>query len=192
MPGHTGDADRERSDAELLAASADDPDAFGVFYDRHARALLAFFYRRTASVEMAADLAAETFAEAFASRRRFRKRGESAAPWLLGIGRHQLSRALRKGRVQDRARRRLGVPRLAIDELSYERIETLVDFAPMREAIRAAMARMPPNIAQALVLRVGLDLPYSEVSDRLGCSEGAARVRVARGLDRLAQMLEEA
>ena len=38
-----------RSDAELLKAAEDEPEAFGVFYDRHVRMLLAFFYRRSAS-----------------------------------------------------------------------------------------------------------------------------------------------
>jgi DNA-directed RNA polymerase specialized sigma24 family protein len=40
------------------------------------------------------------------------------------------------------------------------------------------------------VLRVGHDLPYAEVARRLGCSEGAARVRVTRALTRLADLLE--
>jgi DNA-directed RNA polymerase specialized sigma24 family protein len=35
-----------------------------------------------------------------------------------------------------------------------------------------------------------MELPYREVAQRLGCSEAAARVRVARGLSRLADMLE--
>ena len=48
-----------RSDAELLRTSARDPEAFGVFYDRHAATLLAYFQRRTACPESAADLAAD-------------------------------------------------------------------------------------------------------------------------------------
>jgi DNA-directed RNA polymerase specialized sigma24 family protein len=35
------------------------------------------------------------------------------------------------------------------------------------------------------------ELPYDEVARRLGCSEGAARVRVSRALTRLAETLEE-
>ena len=50
-----------RSDAELL--SAPDPEAIGVFYDRHETAVLAFFARRTRDPEAAAELAAETFAD---------------------------------------------------------------------------------------------------------------------------------
>jgi RNA polymerase sigma-70 factor (ECF subfamily) len=178
--------DDQRTDAELLADARREPEAFGAFYDRHAEELLAFFYRRTADAHMAADLTAETFAEAFASRERYRDVGASAAAWLFGIAKHELSRALRRRRVDDRARRRLGVQRVELDDVSIERIEGLVDFAPVRKALEA----LSPRVAEAISLRVGADLPYAEVARRLGCSEGAARVRVARGLAHLARTLE--
>ena len=112
----------EPSDAELLVASAGDPEAFGRFYDRYAVALLGWFVRRTADPQTAADLTAETFAQAFASRRRYRDTGAPAFTWLLGIARHQLSGALRRRRVDDRARRRLGLERIELDDESLHRI----------------------------------------------------------------------
>jgi DNA-directed RNA polymerase specialized sigma24 family protein len=60
----------ERTDAEVLIASRDDPRAFRELYDRWADKLLACFYRRTLEPEVAADLLAETFAVAVARRRR--------------------------------------------------------------------------------------------------------------------------
>lgn len=79
--------------------------------------------------------------------------------------------------------------RLSIDDLSLERIEELADFAPLREAINQALAALSPPIAQALILRVGHELPYTEVAARLHCSEGAARVRVARGLKQIEEKI---
>ena len=179
-----------RSDAELLAASAADPEAFGVFYDRNVRALLAFFYRRTACPQTAADLTAETFAVAFAARRRFRDVGAPGLAWLLGIARREFSAAVRREKVRDRARRRLGMERIELDEASAERIEELADLAPLRAAVEAALGSLTPKVAEAVSLRVERDLPYAEVARRIGCSEGAARVRVARGLAQLADQLE--
>jgi RNA polymerase sigma factor (sigma-70 family) len=172
------------------SAAGEDPEAFRAFYQRHARAVLGFLYRRTASPETAADLTAETMAEAFLSRRRFRDTGLPARAWLFGIARHKLGRMLERGRAEDRARRRLGVSRIDVDEISYERIETLADFGPLREAVRSAVRALSPTLADAVVLRVGMELPYHEVARRLGCSEPTARVRVARGLSQLADMLE--
>jgi RNA polymerase sigma factor (sigma-70 family) len=185
------EAPREtRSDGELLRAALDDPEAFGVFYDRHATSLLAYFYRRTACAETAADLTAETFAAAFAARRRYREMGAPAAAWLFKIAERQLGRALRRGRVDERARRRLGMERISPDEESIERIEALADLEPVRAAVRDAIGSLSPNLATAVALRVGEDLPYAEVARRLGCSEAAARTRVARGLSQLADRLE--
>jgi len=41
--------------------------------------------------------------------------------------------------------------------VSYERIEELADFTPVREAIREAMGTPSPRLAQALTLRIGLE-----------------------------------
>ncbi len=179
------------SDAELLKRSRTEPEAFGVLYDRHARNVLAYLYRRTASPDMAADLTAETFAEALTSSPRFRPIADTALPWLLKIAQRQLNRTLRRGVVEERARQRLGMNRLELDEDSFTRIEELVDFAPLGAAVRGALDSLPTSLAQAISLRIAQDLPYCEVAQRLGCTEGAARVRVARGLSKLSTRLEE-
>jgi RNA polymerase sigma factor (sigma-70 family) len=180
----------DRSDAELLRGSAEEPEAFGLFYDRHAAEVLKFFYRRTACAQTAADLTAETFAQAFGSRKRFRDTGIPARAWLFGIAHHQLAREARGRRISDRYRRRLGMEPVAVDDVSLERIEALADFAPVRDQIRGALRLLPASQSAAVVLRVGCELSYDEVAQRLGCSPGAARVRVTRGLTRLANLLE--
>ncbi|TML17735.1 MAG: RNA polymerase sigma factor [Actinobacteria bacterium] len=157
---------------------------------RHHRELLGFLVRRTADAQSAADLTAETFAEAFVARRRFRSFGEgSARSWWFGIGRHQLSRYARRQRVSYRYRRKLSVERTTVDDEALERIEALADLASLREVLSAALASLPSGQVDAIRLRVIDQLPYAEVARRLGCSEGAARVRVARGLSQLAEVI---
>jgi RNA polymerase sigma factor (sigma-70 family) len=180
----------DRTDAELLAGSARDPEAFGIFYDRHVERLLTYFARRTWDAQEAADLTAETFAAAFAARRRYRDTGAPAVAWLLGIARHQLHRALRRQRIDERARRRLHVERVALDDASLARIEELADMHAIRPRLSAALEQLPPATARAVELRVTDELPFAEVARRLGCTEAAARVRVSRGLRQLATLLE--
>jgi RNA polymerase sigma factor (sigma-70 family) len=187
-----GSNDDSRSDAQLLRASARDPEAFGVFYDRHGATVLAYFQRRTACAESAADLTAETFATAFCARRRYRDTGTAAIAWVLGIARHLLVDSIRNERIEDRARRRLGLERVELDDDALRRIEELADLASVRERLDAALAELPPDSAEAVRLRVDAELPYAEVARRLGCTEGAARVRVARALTKLADALEAA
>jgi RNA polymerase sigma-70 factor, ECF subfamily len=181
----------QRSDSELLTVSATEPGAFAVLYVRHAEDLLRYFARRTLDPEAAAELTAETFAQAFASRTTYRDTGANGVAWIYGIARHQLGRFFRSGRVDRDARRRLGMPERALPPADYERIEDLVDFAPIRGAIEEALLTLRQDQRDALRLRVIDELPYEEVARRLACSEQNARQRVSRALRRLALMLQE-
>ena len=179
-------AEPSPSDAELLAGSKEVSDLFGLLYDRHVDAVLSYFARRTGCAQTAADLTAETFAAAFASRRRFRDVGAPARAWLFTIARRQLIRYLRRQQVETRARRRLGVPPIELEPADLERVERLADLAPWWPVLVEAIGALPDGQAEAVRLRIGDDLPFAEVARRLGCSEGAARVRVSRALARLA------
>jgi RNA polymerase sigma factor (sigma-70 family) len=179
-----------RSDAELLRASARDPDAFGEFYDRHGSFLLAFFQRRIRCPEIAADLTAETFAQAFVARRRYRDTGAPALAWLLGIARLVLAVSLRRRGIEDKGRRELGLVSLPLDDLSIERIEQLAETTEVWARVQSALDQLSPDTVRAIELRAIDELPYAQVARRLGCSEGAARVRVRRGLKRLADAVD--
>jgi RNA polymerase sigma factor (sigma-70 family) len=180
----------ERSDSELLIASRDDPEAFTELYRRHAEDLLRYFARRTLDPEAAAELTAETFAQAFASRATYRDQGVNGVAWLYGIARHQLGRFFRRGRVDAAARRRLGMPLRELPPEDYERIEDLVDLAPIREALVEALETLSVDQREAMRLHVIDGLTYPEVARRLACTEANARQRVSRGLRKLAILLQ--
>jgi RNA polymerase sigma factor (sigma-70 family) len=181
----------ERSDTELLLASRAEPVAFVELYRRHAEDVLRYFARRTLDPEAAAELTAETFAEAFASRRNYRDTGVNGVAWLYGIARHQLGRFFRTGGIDAAARRRIGLSREELPPEDYERIEELVDLAPIREALVEAFDTLAEEQRDALRLRVIDGLGYADVAARLGCAEPAARQRVSRGLRRIALVLQE-
>ncbi len=184
---HTGGVLSEPSDAELLSSTGSD--AFAELYERHVDDVLRYFVRRTGCGQAAADLTAETFAAALVSRRRFRDVGAPGRAWLFRIAQRQLSRYIRNEVVSERARRRVGMQRLVLADDDLERVERLSDFEALGDRIRTAMGSLPSSQAEALMLRVGEGLAYREVALRLGCTEGAARVRVSRGLTALADEL---
>ena len=176
---------RDATDEELLVAARRDPDAFGVLYDRWVGRVTGFFFRRTACPHTAADLTAETFAAAFEHRRRFDANKGRFDAWIYGVARNQLGHYVRSESVDRRARERLGIADIELDDDSAEAIVNRADAQGLFEVVRAALASLSTPVRDAIELRVAHDLPYDEVASRLGCSEGAARVRVARGLAQL-------
>lgn len=178
-------------DEDLLVESGQRPHSFVALYYRAMPGLLRYFARRTFDVQVASDLTAETLAEAFASRGRFHDRGDgSATAWLYTIARRQFSRYLRKLRVEDAARRRLGMQQVALGPEDVERVETLIDFEQVGRAVTAAFDELRADQREALRLRVIEGRSYEDVAAELGCSEAVARSRVSRGLKRLAAELD--
>jgi RNA polymerase sigma factor (sigma-70 family) len=174
------------SDEDLLELTPRKPAAFEQIYIRHERLILSYFRRRTRSADLAVDLTAETFVAALAAARRF-KRGETPAiGWLFGIARHKLQRSIERGRVEDRARRRLGTHRLEFDDEELERVDRL-GTRPVEDLLRT----LPSDQAEAIRARILEEQPYDVVAARLRCSPLVARKRVSRGLATLRDVLEE-
>ncbi len=169
------------SDARLLKASGRDADAFGVFYERHARAVSTYFTYRTADPSLAADLTAETFAEAFASRRRYRDTGDPATAWLYTIAARQLNEFFRRERVSTKYRERLGVsPVVVADE--FDRVDDLDELRQRLPALREALSCLTTSSAEAVTLRIGHEWSYPQLAEHLGCTPASARVRISRAL----------
>jgi RNA polymerase sigma factor (sigma-70 family) len=168
-----------------------DDAGFSRLYRTTAQDLVVFFARRTYDAEVAADLMAETFANAFLGRRRFRGSTEhEARAWLFGIARRRLAMYVRRGKAERRALRRLGLERPQLVEGEYALIEELAGLDAMRETLAEQVGMLAPAQRSALELRVVRGLPYSDVADRLGISEPAARARVSRALRAVASALD--
>jgi RNA polymerase sigma-70 factor (ECF subfamily) len=179
----------EIEDAELLSRTREDPEAFGAFYDRYEAALLAYFWRATRRGDLAADLTAETFAQALASTRRFNPARGTARAWLFGIARHELADTWERGRVEDQARRRLGIEPLALSDEMLERIESLG--SPGGPEALELLAALPDDQRRAVQGRVLEERDYHELAGALDCSESVMRQRVSRGLKSLRARLEQ-
>ena len=173
------------TDAELIRAACTDARAFRELYDRYAEDVHGYHLRRTRDPHAAHDLTAETFAQAWLARRRFRDHaGGSAGPWLFGIARNLLAQSVRRRRIELKACERLGL----LERLDEPRATTEPDDVWL-DGLDEAMAELPAAERDAVELRVIDGLSYDAVAAGLDTSEGAARVRVSRGLGRLRQRL---
>jgi DNA-directed RNA polymerase specialized sigma24 family protein len=87
---------------------------------------------------------------------------------------------VRRGRLEQHALDRLG---LLTARTPSQPSEVWID------GLDDALAELAPELQQAIELRVVDDLPYAEIAAATGTTEGAARVRVHRGLNALRQRL---
>jgi RNA polymerase sigma factor (sigma-70 family) len=183
-------SETEWTDGELLAAvAAGNGAAFAAFYRRHLGAVVGYLVRETHDREVSADLAAEVFAAAFLVAHRFRARGAGSAwPWVHGIAQNKLRESRRRGRVEDRARRRLAFEPEVLDDEDLARVDELAtEFGHVLQLVE----QLPEEQRTAVQSRVVQEREYAEIAHELGCSELVVRQRVSRGLSRLRGQLKE-
>jgi RNA polymerase sigma-70 factor (ECF subfamily) len=105
------------------------------------------------------------------------------------FARHELADTWQRGRVEDRARRRMQVaPQMLTDE-ALERVEEVASRAS-RDALEL-LESLPQDQRLAVNGRVLHELDYGELAASLSCSQSLVRQRVSRGLKALRVRLKE-
>jgi RNA polymerase sigma factor (sigma-70 family) len=159
---------------------------FGAFYEEHVGAVTAYVARRVGRADLTFDVVAETFARALEHRDDYDPERGADVAWLFGIARNVLIDSVRRGRVADAARRRLGMSAVTLDDDQLARIEERgrIDLAE-------ALSTLPRDQREAVIRRVLAEEPYPAIAERLGCSEQVVRQRVSRGLAALRRTMGE-
>ena len=175
-----------RSDAEVIGRSLDQPEAFGLIYDRHAATVLRFLGRRVGA-EVAEGLVGELFRIAFERRKTFDASRASALPWLYGIGSNLLLKHRRGEARRLRASARIAaVPEAADSRASGAALDARLLFPRVANAIEA----LPDGEREALLLFAWEDLSYQSVAEALELPIGTVRSRLNRARAQLRELLE--
>lgn len=175
------------SDRDLwLQALAGRHDAFGELFERHARAVYGFCFRRTADWTLAEDLTSVVFLEAWRRRRQIQPPEGSALPWLLGVATNVVRNAHRSRRRYRAALDRVAPPRSTPD-FADELAARLDDERRMRSLLEA-VSSLPRREQDVLALCGWSGLSYEEAAAALGVPVGTVRSRLSRARARLGEL----
>lgn len=164
-----------QSDREVIAASLADPQLFGQIVERHFDPVHRYLHRRIGR-DVADDLAAEVFVIAFERRRTCT--GDSALPWLYGIGTNRLRRHRRTEERRLRAYARTG--RDEFVDIGEDAIDERLDATRDGRRLAAALATLRPRHRDVLLLFALAGLGYDEIALALGVPAGTVRTWLHR------------
>ena len=179
----------KEADAELVRlAQAGDERAFQalvVKYQRRIARHVARYVRRAADVE---EVVQDAFIRAYRGLASFRG-DASFYSWLYRIATNTAFSFLKKtaGEVQADERADEGFEPGVTDDQSPER---LLLARQIGEAVERAMARLQPELAEALVLYEAEGKSYQEIAQMLGTPIGTVRTRIFRAREFIARRLE--
>ncbi len=116
-----------------------DPEAFGVLFDEHARALYNHAFRLTGNWVAAEDVVSLTFLQAWRHRGKVEPDGGSLRPWLLGIATNVTRNMSRAARRHQAAISRLPTAP-PVPDFAEELADRIDDTDRLRE-VRAVLGR---------------------------------------------------
>lgn len=166
--------------AAVRAASTGDEAGFATLWRTLQPAVLR--YLRVVVGDAAEDVASETWLQAARDLHRFTGDGAAFRGWLFRIARH---------RAIDEKRRAGRRPEQPTGTVADDRTRTRDAAAEMLEQSGTAwalrlIAELPPDQAEAVMLRVVAGLDVATTARVLGKRAGAVRIATMRGLRRLA------
>ncbi|MFT5369305.1 MAG: RNA polymerase sigma-70 factor (ECF subfamily) [Candidatus Latescibacterota bacterium] len=182
----------ELSDADILAqVAAGDIDAYGKIVGRYRGRLYNFVFRFVSDRETAEDIVQETFLRAFRKRKEYRAIANFST-WLFTIAGN-----LAKSELRRRKRWRLfSLHRDDDSETGIElpdetyRPDKVAESSLADDQIHNAIASLPENYRQVILLRDVEGMAYQEIAEIVDCPVGTVKSRVNRARLKLQQKLK--
>ncbi len=184
-----GEALPGRPDDELmLLASRGLQAAFEELVRRHSRRLLGFCAKHVGSPAAGEDLAQEIWLAVWDHRASYRPEGRFVV-WLFTLAKNRIRNLRRDGARRPLSPDDAPTPLLErAPDLSPSDLDRLV-IAERRSRLDRAVASVPENLREAILLRFTEELPYEEVARILDTNESTARSRVFHGIRDLRRRL---
>jgi RNA polymerase sigma-70 factor, ECF subfamily len=177
--------DMDGDDSLWRRSSTGDTEAFAALFERHAKAIYNYCFRRVGDWSVAEDLLSIVFLEAWKLRAREVQPGK-VLPWLYGIATNVVRNQRRSERRYTAALRRVPKPGPEAD-FSPDADERIDDEARMRTTL-ALLSGLPRRELDVLVLCAWCELSYEDASIALGIPIGTVRSRLSRARRRLREL----
>jgi RNA polymerase sigma factor (sigma-70 family) len=166
-------------------ARTGDSEAFGMLFERHARTIYNFCFRRVGSWATAEDLVSVVFLEAWRRLDKPLPRGKEL-PWLFGIATNVVRNRRRAERRHAAALERVPEPdpETSFEDRSDERID---DEELMARALEL-LGRLPRREQEVFALCAWSELSYEDAAIALRIPVGTVRSRLSRARARLQEL----
>ena len=158
-------------DSALIARAKEDPEAFGLLYERYVDSIYNYIYYRTGNHHDAEDLTARTFYRALRHVSRYVDRGAPFSAWLYRIAHNLVANWHR-----DRSRRQIiSLDELVMRTLKREGPAALAEEREEHDQLLQVVRRLPPERQQLLILKFVEQMSNAEIAEVMERTEGAIK-----------------
>jgi RNA polymerase sigma-70 factor, ECF subfamily len=158
---------------------------------RHARRVFNICYRFTGNRTEAEDMSQEVFLRIYKTLPSYRPTFGAFPTWLTSVTRNLLVdhyRRTRKDRITDSMDD--AMPQIENKESTARTPDKLALAAELSDQLQQGLAKLSPELREAVILRDLQGLDYGEIQTVLQVPEGTVKSRINRGRIELAKVLD--
>jgi RNA polymerase sigma factor (sigma-70 family) len=170
----------------MLMVKSGDIDRLGLIFERHNKSLYGYFLNLTGRPDISEDLVQNVFMRILKYRTNYRGGGNFNI-WIYRIA-HNVFIDFIKKRDKLEFSENITEWDNVISDTFFEEDDSKQERINMLES---ALLKLPRKKREILTLSRYKELKYKEISEILGCSEGAVKVRIFRAMEELKKIYKE-
>lgn len=166
----------------MQAVRSGDLGALAILFERHHRSLFNYFLHLNGNRDLSEDLVQDVFFRILKYRQSYQRERPFAA-WMYQIARNLNVDSVGKRQFE-----------VSLGDKEFPAVNLMDENLKRKQEVgllKRAMARLPLDKRELLVLSRFQNLKYEEIAAILGCDAGAVRVRVYRAVRALGQIYFE-
>lgn len=168
---------------QLIEAAKVDPARFAPIYDIYYRQIFLFIFKRIREEEITGDLTSKVFLKALLNLKSYQHMGFPFSSWLYRIASNEINMHYRNAKKTIEVEIQESDLFVLMDEIKES------NDIDQQELVIEALNQLPLNQTELIELRFFEKMSFKEIGEILGISEGNAKIKVYRALDRVKKIV---
>ncbi len=178
-------AETQVDEQQLIAAAKQNPQKFGVLYNKYYEQILRFVYQRVTTKDDAFDITQQVFLQAMLALPKYEYRGFPFSSWLYRIAINEMNQVFRKNEKQRGVNLEDRHLRDIVQEIGENSDED------KENAVLAALTVLEEDEFQLVEMRFFEKRAFKEIAEILDITEANAKMRLYRILERIKPSVEK-
>ena len=169
---------------KLIVSAQNNPARFAPLYDKYHRQIFLFIFKKVKNEEIAGDITSTVFLKALLNIKKFKFQGFPLSSWLYRIASNETNMYFRKSKKTSEVE----IMESDVIDLMTEMKEDVDE--DRQEMLIAALNNLPLELTELIELRYFEKMSFKRIGEIKGISEGNAKIRVYRVIEKLKTILK--
>ncbi|MCB9196032.1 MAG: sigma-70 family RNA polymerase sigma factor [Flavobacteriales bacterium] len=172
------------SEKQLVEAAKKNPARFAPLYNKYYKPIFIFVFKKIKEEELTADITSKVFLKTLLNLNKYVDKGFPFSSWLYKIASNEVNMHFRNANKKQEVELNEKDLKVLMDEVNLS-----IDQDDQLQRVISCLNQLPLDQSELIDLRFFEQRSFKEIGEIIGSSEGNAKIKVYRALDKLKKLL---